>query len=47
MMQYMDDVVWTWYDNRIEDVPELDEAIGGAMGEDNGENFNFNDNLDQ
>jgi len=47
MIQYVDEVVWTWYDNRVEDIPELDKAIGEVMGEDDGENFDFNSNLDQ
>jgi len=47
MMQYIDEVVWMWYDNGIEDVPELDEVIREVMGEDDGENFDFDSNLDQ
>jgi len=39
--------MWSFYGQGIEDIPELDEAIGEAMGEDNGEDFNFNSGLDQ
>jgi len=39
--------VWTFYDRGIQDIPELDEAIGEAMGEDEGENFDYDGNLDQ
>ena len=34
-------MMFTWYDNQIEDLPELD----GVMGDDR-EDFDFNDNLD-
>jgi len=47
MVQYLDEDVWTFYDHGIEDIPELDEVISEAMGEDNGEDFDFNGNLDQ
>jgi len=40
---YADEVVWTFFDHGIEDFPELDEA----MGEDDGENFDYDGNLDQ
>ena len=41
MIQYADEAVWMWYDNGVEDIPELDEVIGEVMGEDKGENFNL------
>ena len=44
---YADEVVWMFYDQGIEDIPELDEAIGEAMGEDDGEDFDYDGNLDQ
>ena len=47
MARYMDEDVWVFYDHGIEDIPELDEAIGEAMGEDDGEDFDFDGNLDQ
>jgi len=47
MVQYADEDVWTFYDQGIEDIPELDEAIGVAMGEDEGETFDYDGNLDQ
>ena len=37
-----DDAVITWYDNMVEEVPWLEEG----MGSDNGEDFDFNGNLD-
>ena len=39
---YLDDVTFTWFDNRVENFEDLDEA----MGSDDGENFDFNGNLD-
>jgi len=44
---YMDEDVMMFYDRGIKDIPELDEAIGEAMGEDEGENFDYDGNLDQ
>ena len=38
----MDNTVYTWYNNTVEDIPELDEA----MGSDDGETFDYNGNLD-
>ena len=46
-VRYADEDVWTFYDRGIQDIPELDEAIGEAMGEDEGENFDYDGNLDQ
>ena len=46
-VRYTDEDVWTFYDRGIEDILELDEVIGEAMGEDDGENFDFDGNLDQ
>ena len=40
--RYDDDTVVTWYDNGVEPVPEIEEA----MGSDDGENFDFDGNLD-
>jgi len=37
-----DHAVLTWYDNMVEEMPVLDEA----MGIDDGENFDFDGNLD-
>ena len=39
---YLDDVTFMWFDNGVEDFVDLDEA----MGLDDGENFDFNGNLD-
>ena len=39
---YADNVVYTWYDNGVEDITELDEALGS----DDGENFDYDGNLD-
>jgi len=39
--------MWTFYDRGVEDIPELDEAIGEVMGEDDGEDFDYDGNLDQ
>jgi len=47
MVRYVDEDVWTFYDQGIEDIPELDEVIGAAMGEDEGETFDYDGNLDQ
>ena len=33
----MDNVVYTWYDNGVEDITELDEALG----DDGSENFDY------
>ena len=38
----MDNTVYTWYNNAVEDTPELDEV----MGSDDGENFDYDGNLD-
>ena len=40
--QYVDERVLTWINNGVEEFPGLDRTIGV----DNGENFNFNHNLD-
>ena len=40
--RYEDDTVVTWYDNGVEPVLEIEEA----MGSDDGENFDFDGNLD-
>jgi len=47
MVRYVDEDVWTFYDQGIKDILELDEAIGAAMGEDEGETFDYDGNLDQ
>jgi len=47
MVRYADEDIWTFYDYEIQDIPELDEAIGEAMGEDEGEDFDYDGNLDQ
>ena len=39
---YADNMVYTWYDNGVEDITELDEALGS----DDGENFDYDGNLD-
>ena len=39
---YLDDVTFTWFNNRVENFEDLDEA----MGSDDGENFDFDGNLD-
>ena len=39
---YLDDVTFTWFDNGVENFEDLDEA----MGSDDGENFDFDGNLD-
>ena len=39
---YLDDVTFTWFNNRVEEFADLDKA----MGTDDGENFNYNGNLD-
>jgi len=39
--------MWMFCDHGIKDIPELDEVIGEAMGEDDGEDFDFDGNLDQ
>ena len=39
---YLDDVTYTWFDNGAEEFLALDEA----MGTDNGENYDFDSNLD-
>ena len=39
---YADNIMYTWYDNGVEDITELDEALG----DDDGENFDYNGNLD-
>ena len=41
-VHYDDDAVITLYDNMVEEVPWLEEA----MGSDDGEDFNFDGNLD-
>jgi len=46
-VRYADEDARTSYDHGIEDILELDEAIGEAMGEDDGEDFDFDGNLDQ
>jgi len=47
MVRYVDEDVWMFYDQGIKDILELDEVIGEVMGEDEGENFDFDSNLDQ
>ena len=47
LVRYADEDIWTFYDYGIQDIPELDEAIGEAMGEDEGEDFDYDGNLDQ
>ena len=39
---YLDDVTFTWFNNGVEDLAGLDEM----MGLDDGENFDYNGNLD-
>ena len=39
--RYKDDMVFTYYDNMVELIPELEEA----MGSDDGEIFDFDGNL--
>ena len=39
---YANNVVYTWYDNGVEDITELDEVLGS----DHGENFDYDGNLD-
>ena len=39
---YLDDVMFMWFDNGVENFEDSDEA----MGSDDGENFDFNGNLD-
>ena len=34
--------MYTWYDNGVEDITELDEALG----DDDGEHFDYDSNLD-
>ena len=47
MVRYADEDVWTFYDHGVEDILELDEVIGEVMGKDDGEDFDFDGNLDQ
>ena len=42
VVYYDNHAVLTWYNNMVEEMPVLDEA----MGIDDGENFNFDGNLD-
>ena len=42
VVYYDNHAVLTWYDNMVEEMPVLDEA----MGIDDGENFDFDGNLD-
>ena len=39
---YLDDVTFMWFNNRVEEFADLDEA----MGLDDGKNFNYDSNLD-
>ena len=41
-VQYADNTIYTWYDNVVEDILVLDEA----MGSDDGETFDYDGNLD-
>ena len=39
---FLDDVTFAWFDNGVEEFVDLDEM----MGSDNGENFDYDCNLD-